>query len=27
MKSKLLDDAGEKTFVIIFDAGDKVAAG
>lgn len=27
MKSKLLDDAGEKTFVIIFDPGDKVAAG
>ena len=27
MKSKLLDDAGEKTFVMIFDAGDKVAAG
>lgn len=27
MKSKLLDDAGEKTFVLIFDTGDEVATG
>ena len=27
MKSKLLDDAGEKTFVLVFDTGDQVAAG
>ena len=27
MKSKLLDDAGEKTFVLVFDTGDEVAAG
>jgi len=27
MKSKLLDDAGEKTFVLVFETGDQVAAG
>lgn len=27
MKSKLLDDAGEKTFVLVFDTGDEVATG
>ena len=27
MKSKLLSDGGEKTFVIVFDAGDEVVAG